>query len=347
MGKLTEAKVRTIRPTDRDQWLNDGDGLYLRVRKGGSKVWIIRRKEHGKTQVITLDGYPELSLKRARLRAAEHQLKTHVSSATVADLAQKYVDEVAIREFRRPEQTQGYLDRASLPAIGHRRVRDVSWAELVRLVQRYTKRGPRAADSLRSNLKKIFAYGVELGLIDVNPMNDVSRRVAGYTPAPRDRVLSDDELRLVWAKTNPNARLLGFLLLTGLRIGEAQNGYQDGERWIVPEGISKNGRPYWIHLTDAALDQLPLPECSATNVQAWTRRWCDRHAIDPRFVPHDCRRTAATRMADNGVEPFIVERALNHTLEGVMRVYNRAEYEKERIEAARVLERALLAVVGD
>jgi integrase len=217
----------------------------------------------------------------------------------------------------------------------------------VRLIQSYAKRGARTADSLRSNLRKIFAYGVELGYIDINPMNDVSRRVAGYTPAPRDRVLSDDEIRLVWDETHPSASLLRFLLLTGLRIGEAQQGHRDGDRWIVSADISKNGRAHWVYLTQTALEQFPLPSLTPTGVQAWLRRWCDRNKIIPRFVPHDCRRTAATRMAGNSVAPFIVERLLNHTLEGVMQVYNRAEYEQERIEAAKVLERILLEIAGN
>jgi len=49
-------------------------------------------------------------------------------------------------------------------------------------------------------------------------------------------------------------------------------------------------------------------------------------------------------MADNGVEPFIVERVLNHKLEGVMAVYNRAEYENERIKASLAMERIIKAV---
>jgi integrase len=210
-------------------------------------VWIIRRKQHGKTLIITQDSCPPLGLAQARLKAAEYQLKSHISTAAVADPASKYVDEVALREFRRPEFTQEYLHRAALPAIGHRKVRDLSRAELVRLIQQYAKRGPRAADRQRSNLRKMFAYGVELGYIDQNPTNDVSRRVAGYTPAPRDRVLSDAKVRLVWQESNPNPALLRFLLLTGLRIGEAQQGHRDGDRWIVPAEISKNGCANWVY----------------------------------------------------------------------------------------------------
>jgi len=307
MGKLTEARVRTTKATDKDQWLNDGDGLYLRVHKGGSKVWIIRRKRFGKTQIITLDHYPTMQLKEARLKAAEYQLKKDVSNTSIEALANKYLDEIVRKDFKRPHYAEGYFNQTIIPSLGNRKVRDITRADLVALIQQYSKRGPRTADSLRSHLKKLFGYGVELGYIDSNPMNDVSRRVAGYKLSPRDRVLSDDEIRKVWAETSPNARLLRFLLLTGLRIGEAQNGHKDGERWVVPAELSKNGRPHWVHLTDTAKEQLPLPDCTPTNIQAWLRRWCDKHGIDPRFTPHDCRRTASTRLNDSGVQPYIVE----------------------------------------
>jgi hypothetical protein len=47
-------KVRRAKPSNKDQCLNDGDGLYLRIRKGGSRNWVIRRKRLGKTESITL-----------------------------------------------------------------------------------------------------------------------------------------------------------------------------------------------------------------------------------------------------------------------------------------------------
>jgi integrase len=70
-----------------------------------------------------------------------------------------------------------------------------------------------------------------------------------------------------------------------------------------------------------------------TGVQAWLRRWCERERISPAFRPHDLRRTCATRLNTLGVLPHIAEKILNHTMQGVMAVYNRADYEAERIEA--------------
>ncbi len=51
---------------------------------------------------------------------------------------------------------------------------------------------------------------------------------------------------------------------------------------------------------------------------------------------HNLRRTAATRMAELGVEPHIVEAVLNHVSgfrAGVAGVYNRAAYAPEKREA--------------
>jgi hypothetical protein len=51
---------------------------------------------------------------------------------------------------------------------------------------------------------------------------------------------------------------------------------------------------------------------------------------------HDMRRTAATRMADLGVLPHVVEAVLNHVSgykAGVAGVYNRALYAAEKRQA--------------
>jgi integrase len=57
----------------------------------------------------------------------------------------------------------------------------------------------------------------------------------------------------------------------------------------------------------------------------------------PHWTPHDLRRTATTRMAEDlGIAPHIVDKILNHTsgtIRGVAKIYNRASYLKERRDA--------------
>jgi integrase len=56
---------------------------------------------------------------------------------------------------------------------------------------------------------------------------------------------------------------------------------------------------------------------------------------------HDLRRTFATRLAELGVAPHVIERLLNHvtgTVSGVAAVYNRASYLAEMRAAIEVWE---------
>lgn len=67
------------------------------------------------------------------------------------------------------------------------------------------------------------------------------------TPAPRDRVLTDNENRLLWNETNGTVRLLRFLLLAELRISEARKGQQNGDKRGVPADVSRNGRQHRVY----------------------------------------------------------------------------------------------------
>ena len=59
----------------------------------------------------------------------------------------------------------------------------------------------------------------------------------------------------------------------------------------------------------------------------------------PAWRLHDLRRTVATRMADLGIEPHVIEAILNHvsgTKAGVAGVYNRSLYAAEKRAALKV-----------
>ena len=134
-----------------------------------------------------------------------------------------------------------------------------------------------------------------------------------------------------------NSALLRFLLLTGLRISEGQSGHADGDFWRMKK--TKNGKPHWVYLTPTAKAQLATPfEVSNTAVQSWVKR------RKVGWTPHDLRRTFATLAMENGVFPHIVEKCLNHALEGMLRIYAHAEMTEERIAAAKTVESAVLKI---
>lgn len=358
MSKLSETSVKALQWDGKDRRISDGQGLYMNLRKN-SKTWIVRKSHSGKTHIITLGKWPSLSCKQARLDARRYADESDISNATVNKLVREYKKDVVYPDSKVPKQVEGYLNHID-NGFGTLKVIAIKRAQLVWFIKQYgNERGARSADRMRSYLKQLFAYGVELGYITgASPMDGVTKRVTGYKPVERSRVLSPDEIRMVWSWKNPqggwqnteeNLKVIKFLLLTGLRISEAQSGYIDGDKFRIDDTKGKHAkhetRPHWVYLTDEARALLPLPICTATNIQSWLKRKLIGAGIENRFTPHDCRRTFATLANDNGVEPFIVERALNHKMQGVMNVYNHAEYEEERIECARVVESTILQIV--
>lgn len=345
MAKITDTSIRNLRPRDRDYMVGCGDGLYIRVRTSGSKIFILRKKEAGKTSITTLGRYGsesnKVSLAEARRKALNPPVQTDAPNATVKDLCNEYFDRHITATYRRPHHVRGYLDKV-IEQLGPRKLSTLTRAEIAEFLKNYTMRGKVAANRVLAIFRQALSYGVEIGWLDRSPAEGLTRRVAGGEEIPRDRTLTDDEIRALWAIPEPHGPLFRFLLLTAQRIGEAQLAPPtniEGNLWRIPAEHAKNGRAHRVWLSPQALAEIKaMPDGrdrvfairSTTGAQAWLHRWCDRNNITPRFTPHDFRRTAATRMNEIGIAPHVVEKILNHTLQGVMGTYNRAEYWEER-----------------
>src|SRR5262249_55813403 len=162
-----------------------------------------------------------------------------------------------------------------------------------------------------------------------NPVIATNKAVTG---GARDRGLNADELRLIWngLGDDPYGDIVKLLALTGQRRDEIGS-----LRWSeivfdkalisLPATRTKNSKPHDIPLSPAALEILKarprLAGCEFvfTTGASGFRGWSNcKAALDRRIdaiAPwrlHDLRRTCATRMADIGVLPHIVEAVLNH-----------------------------------
>lgn len=71
MASLTTKTVEKIIRAGLAGMTNDGDGLYLKVGRSGGASWIFRYKIAGKSRDMGLGGCPEVSLAKAREKAAE------------------------------------------------------------------------------------------------------------------------------------------------------------------------------------------------------------------------------------------------------------------------------------
>jgi integrase len=191
-------------------------------------------------------------------------------------------------------------------------------------------------------LKQLWRYSVAMGWVETSPAAQITEQVIGARLRARSRVLTEDEIRFVLASQAPQAPVWRFLLATGLRISEAYSGHRDGDHWVVPPEASKNAEEHRVWLSPIARHQLD-------EAWPWPPKWQAQLVLSSMKVGwscHDLRRTLSTRMNDQlKIPPHIVEKMLNHSLGGVMAIYNRAAYDEERQTALEAWSAWLLALV--
>lgn len=317
-----------------------------------------------------IDPIVELAEEKMRSQLKTELLKKeHVDLLnTVSKVALDYFARQIKPRFKRPDEWLSMLNKNIIPYIGDVPVKSVKRDQIANLLNTIVDRGSRVrANRTLAVVKQIFRYAVEQGYIDASPAALITRNSVGGTERSRDRTLDFKEIcdfwRVIDDRCNCNiswqTRLtFKFLLLTGQRVGEillAEWTHIDRNKklWIIPKGNTKAGRSHQIPLSDFALELLseaapisgelnfifasssnPEKPITVRSVSKALRRLFEQNLLkmEP-FTPHDIRRSVATRLGDIKVAPHIVEKILNHKMDGVMAVYNRQEYLPERKEA--------------
>jgi integrase len=341
---LTDAQIKKLGIPERDQLIPAGDrsGLYLRVRTTGKMTWVTRRRIGGAWRVETLGDWPSLTALNARRRATMEPARTAAAVTFDAAIEDFYLQAVEPRYRSAAKDTRAYLQR-DCAKLHRLRLDRVTRADVVGVI-RAKAATPNAAAKLLAIVRQFFRWALLGGLIDADPTAGLTGR-ALLIPAqqPRERKLTDDELRALWAMPDePYGRLFRFALLTGCRIGEAiqfDPAQVSGDLWTIP--LTKNGRPHTVPLA---------PEAAALAATGWPRRAYE--SVHSYMVlkgigwrPHDLRRTAATRMRAAGVSSDVIEAVLNHSATKLLRTYQQPDMVPGMRAGLVALEQSVMAVV--
>lgn len=65
-NKLTDSKLRSLKPREKPYKISDGGGMYVEVRPNGAKWWRLAYRLNGKQQLKSLGVYPDVGLFEAR-----------------------------------------------------------------------------------------------------------------------------------------------------------------------------------------------------------------------------------------------------------------------------------------
>lgn len=368
--KYLQSVERKVRAGEKvSEWHPDGDGLYLRVLPSGRMSYELRRRPF---KPLLLGGY-EMGLPTARKLAAEARAKQavgidpaveraearKVDSDTFGEVMEKFIERHAKPNTRGWAEVERALNFDALPRWRNTPIADIRRKDVGDLIDRIIDRdAPRQASVTYAHLRNLFRWAVGRGYLETNPMEGLPKPKSNNT---RDRVLSEDELRLLWRASDALGPQFGaimkLLAFTGQRKSEIACGSWaeidlNEAVWRLPGARTKNKQPHKIPLSAPVVQILKsLPRLEGTDliftnnhrtpVQGFGKA---KERIDARILElnagkqipdwtwHDLRRTAATGMASMGIAPHTIEMALNHISgfkSGVAGTYNRHSYEAE------------------
>ena len=152
---LTDTAIRAAKPSEKQQKLFDGSGLYLLLFPSGSKVWRFKYHFQGREKLISLGQYPAVSLKDAREKAAEARKslgggKDPSAERQHSKLQQKNTFEIIAREWHE-KQASGWsakhaatvllrMENNVFPYIGSKPVGAIVPSELLPVLRKIESR---------------------------------------------------------------------------------------------------------------------------------------------------------------------------------------------------------------
>jgi integrase len=346
-------------------------GFGLRIRDGGTRTWLFQYKLAGSTHRMNLGRATAIKPEDARREAlrcynsvqqgghpaAAKALQKVQAAHTMGDLVRRYLafkkdgpkplrPRSHVEVTRHLEDYSAPLHKLPVASIDRTIIRD-------RIAYITNTSGAVTANRVRTSLSAMFRWGMFEGLATSNPVAVTHKN----EERARDRVLSDEELIVIWKLLGQDSYgdVIKLLALTGARAAEIAQ-----LRWLeidfnqglilLPAERVKNKRPHQIPVSTmvrAILEARPRIEgrelvfsggpmgfsgWSASKNKLNASIAAAGHPPLPHWTPHDLRRTCASGMARLGIALPTIEKCLNHTsgsFAGIVGVYQRHSFADE------------------
>ena len=329
-------------------------GFGVCVTANGSRSFILNYRHRGELRRMTIGKWPTwtalLAVKEAReLRRAidrgEDPLGARRREAAATEKTFKAICEEFFKregaKLRTKDERENDLKRLAYPQLGSKAVEEIRRSDIVRLLDYVAdENGPVMADRLLALIRRVLNWHATRSDDFVSP---IVRGMARNASSPRQRILSDDEIRAVWTAKGdfPAAyhALIKFLLLTGARRAEAAEMPREELRngvWLLPAARNKVKVDLARPLSKQALAVLPagtgnyvfVPPRGAkplADFSKWKQQLDEACGVRD-WTLHDLRRTARSLMGRADVPTDHAERCLGHVIGGVRGVYDCWQY---------------------
>lgn len=383
---ITDSYLRSINGKQQDKVITkaDRDGLSVRISPKGKIVFQFRYRWDGKAERIDIGSYPATSLKEARDLAVFYrgELEQHrnpkvvkrvkkqnaIQAQTVETLIRCWWEKSLKNKQVKAEQILRSFELYLFPKIGHLPHDEANIHVWLSVIEDLSKKVPAISERILRYSKTAHRWGVRRSLITLEPLSNIGVQDIGTKTTQADRILSNDELVLLFnlidsPKFNRrNALLIKLSLLLGSRVGELLGAEItdfdfNEDIWTIPPNKHKTGSKSGKPITRPIIPQvksliLQAVEISHSDkylfsVSTGNRLTASGHNMMIMLLNekmsshfdnyttwsiHDLRKTMRTGISEL-TDPHIAEIILGHKLPGVWQVYDKHTYLDEQREA--------------
>lgn len=283
--RLNDKEIKNAKAREKEYILSDGDGLRVRVKPNGSKLWILnyKRPTTGKRANFSLGIYPHLSLANARKSALEAKELIALGIDPKEHRDQKQQESKALTEHtffniasewfevKKHTITENYADdiwrsfeRHIYPKLNNTPISHITAPMVIDILRPIEAKGSlETVKRLTQRINEVMNHAVNCGLIHANPLAEI--KAAFRKPSKENMAaLKPDELpELMAAIANASIKrttrcLIEWQLHTMTRPAEASGSRWDeidleAKVWTIPSERMKKRRDHRIPLTEQAL----------------------------------------------------------------------------------------------
>lgn len=261
-------------------------GFGLRIACGGARTYVLMKRLNGKLLRRTVGKFPPLHATkddrlapgeywtaeaRAKARRMIEELALGIDPAAPkeppkATTVPRTWGEVTKAFFEEPGKggaanlkSRRELERKNTKELDEwkdRPIAEITKADIRAMIAAKRKVSASSANRLLSFIKQVFNYAAAEDIIEASPAASISKT----DEASRDRVLSSEEMKRIWAGADklgyPFGPLIKTLILTAQRRSEVAGlmwSEVNGNEWFLPDARTKRGKGHLVPLSPRAV----------------------------------------------------------------------------------------------
>jgi integrase len=364
-------------------------GFGVRVSETGRRTFMLVARYPGSSNPTrrAIGEYGALTLEKGRDKARDwidlikrgidpkvqeerERISEHTRQAnTFAAVAEDFIREKLPSE-RKGFEVERDIRRELIPAWGERPITDITPLDVLGVIKKVKARGALyQAHNLLGYARRVFSWAIDQHAygIEASPCERIKPRAVIGEKLARNRVLSDIELKALWAATEPMGypygpmvKLLALTIQRKSEVAEARWSEFDLDKklWTIPADRMKSGAAHIVPLSDQALAVLEtLPRFKTgdclfssdfgerpVNGFSKAKARLDELMIEEMkkanskakvapWVLHDIRRTGRTGLSALPIPDMVRELVIAHTKPGLHKVYDQHAYIDEKRQA--------------